>query len=40
MKECKYCLAPLDSKGYCSKPCKLGAMLKRIAELNQKKSGK
>nr|DAI37521.1 MAG TPA: hypothetical protein [Caudoviricetes sp.] len=39
MKKCKYCLAPLDSKGYCSKPCKLGAMLKRIAELNQK-SGK
>lgn len=35
MNKCKYCGAPLVD-GYCSKPCKMGALLKRIAELKEK----
>ena len=33
--KCKYCGAPLLD-GYCSKPCKLGKLQKRIAELKAK----
>lgn len=35
MEKCKYCGAKLDSDGYCSRPCKPGALKKRIAELKK-----
>lgn len=35
-KRCTACGAPLDSKGICSKPCKLGKLQKQIAELKAK----
>lgn len=36
MNKCKYCGAPLTTDGYCSNPCKIGALLKKIAELKEK----
>ena len=36
MNKCKYCGAPLDDKGYCSKPCRMGALLKKITDLKEK----
>ena len=33
VKKCKYCLSPLDDQGYCSRPCKMGALAKKKAEL-------
>ena len=35
MNKCKYCGAPLEN-GYCSKPCKMGALLNKIAKLKEK----
>lgn len=35
MKECKYCLEPLDEDGFCSN-CSIGKLLKRLAKLKKK----
>ena len=34
---CKYCGAKLDTDGYCSKPCKAGALVKKLAEAEKAK---
>lgn len=34
--KCKYCLKPLDENGYCSKPCKIGALVKKLDELKRR----
>lgn len=34
-KKCKYCLAPLDEQGFCSRPCRMGKLLKKKAELKK-----
>lgn len=36
MSKCRYCLKPLDEKGFCSRPCTPGSLLKRKAELEEK----
>lgn len=28
--KCKYCGSLLDNDGHCSKPCKIGALLKKL----------
>lgn len=33
--KCKYCLAPLDEQGFCSRPCRMGKLLKKKAELEK-----
>ena len=33
--KCKYCLAPLDERGFCSRPCRMGKLLKKKAELEE-----
>lgn len=38
--KCEYCLAPLDKQGFCSRPCKMGKLLKRKAELEAQKKEK
>lgn len=38
--KCKYCLAPLDEKGFCSRPCRMGKLLKRKAELEEQEKEK
>lgn len=35
VKRCKYCLKPLDSEGFCSKPCYMGKLIKKKAELEK-----
>ena len=35
-KKCKYCLAPLDEQGFCSRTCKMGKLLKKKAELEKR----
>lgn len=37
-KVCKYCLKPLNEEGFCSRPCKLGALIKKNAELKKQKT--
>ena len=34
-KKCKYCLAPLDEQGFCSRPCRMGKLLKKKAEFEK-----
>lgn len=34
-KKCRYCLAPLDEQGFCSRPCRMGKLLKKKAELEK-----
>lgn len=34
-KRCKYCLKPLDSNGFCTRPCYVGKLIKRKAELEK-----
>lgn len=36
MEKCKYCSMKLDKQGNCPKPCKGGALLIRIKELEEK----
>jgi len=36
-KKCPHCFAKLDKDGYCSRPCRLGAIKKREAEIKKKK---
>lgn len=32
VKRCKFCGTPLDADGYCTKPCKMGALYKKIGK--------
>lgn len=34
-KKCRYCLALLNEQGFCSRPCKMGKLLKKKAELEK-----
>ena len=33
--KCKYCLALLNEQGFCSRPCRMGKLLKKKAELEK-----
>ena len=35
IQRCKYCLAPLAEDGFCSRPCKIGALKRRQHELEE-----
>lgn len=35
IKRCKYCLKPLDNEGFCTRPCYVGRLIKRKAELEK-----
>ncbi len=35
-KKCRYCLAPLNEQGFCSRPCRMGKLLKKKAELEKR----
>lgn len=37
---CKYCAALLDSEGFCTRVCRPGLLVKRLAEIRKRIAGR